>query len=218
MLKIMKLFNKFALLVGIFSILSFSASAQEIGGVKGKVRTPRGNTIAEVKVTARQDDKDVKSTVTNKKGEFVLDGLKAGKYSFTFYKSGYSSGTLHNVEVGKNKIRDLGSRLVLDIDEGTLVIVKGSVFNQDGRSIYGAKIDIGQVLGDGSVKKLDSKYSSESGEFTFRFSEGTATYRVTASLNGKTATKDVTVEMAAIYRLALTLDFSGEKKNDDPDN
>lgn len=207
----MKLFYKFAFFVFVICIFSFSAAAQDIGGVKGKVRTPRGNTIAEVKVTARQDDKDVKSTVTNKKGEFVLDGLKAGKYSFTFYKSGYSSGTVNNVEVGKNKIRDLGSRLVLDTDEGTLVIVKGSVFNQDGRSIYGAKIEIGQVLGDGSVKKLDSKYSSESGEFTFRFSESTATYRVTASLKGKSATKEVKVDMAAIYRLALTLNLEPEQ-------
>lgn len=208
----MKFLSKITLLVSVFSLFGFSVVGQAIGGVKGKVRTPRGNTLAEVKVTAQQDDKDVKSTITNKNGEFVLDGLKAGKYSFTFYKSGFSSGTINNVEVGKNKIRDLGNRLVLDVDEGTLVLIKGSVFDQEGRSIYGAKVNIAQVLGDGSVKKLDSKYSGESGDFTFRFSEGTATYRVTAALKGKTATKEITVDNAAIYRLALTLSL--EKVND----
>lgn len=214
MLKIMKLLGKFALLFGVITVVGFSVVGQDIGGVKGKVRTPQGNTLAEVKVTARQDEKDVKSTVTNKNGEFVLDGLKTGKYSFNFYKSGFSSGTVNNVEVGKNKIRDLGSRLVLDIDEGTLVMIKGSVFDQDGRSIFGAKVEIARVLSDGSIKRLGSKYSTQSGEFTFRFSEANAIYRVTASLKGKTATKDVTVDNAAIYRLALTLDLSDAKPND----
>jgi hypothetical protein len=208
----MKLLNKVILFVPIFSLFGFSVLGQDIGGVKGKVRTPRGSTLAEVKVTARQDDTEVKSTTTNKNGEFILDGLKAGKYSFTFYKSGFSSGTISNIEVLKNKIRDLGSRLVLDVDEGALVLIKGSIFDQDGRSIFGAKVEIGQVLGDGSVKKIDSKYSSESGDFTFRFNQGSATYRVTASLKGKTATKEVTVDNAAIYRLALTL--VSEKANE----
>ena len=199
-------------------LFSFSTSAQEIGGVKGTMRTPQGNVIPEVKVTVKQNDKDVKTILTDNKGSFVIDGLKAGKYDFIFSKDGFSSGTLKNVEVGKKKIRDLGNRLVLEVDEGFLVIIKGSVFNEDGRSIYGAKVDIAKVLGNGSIKKLNTSYSSQSGEFTFRFPQEAATYRITTSIKGKTATKDVTVDIAAIYRLALTLNLKEDKDKQKDDN
>ena len=187
--------------------------AQEMGGVKGKIRNLQGGVLSEVKVTAQQDGKDVKSTSTNKNGEFVLDRLKAGKYSLTFSKRGFTTGTINNVEVGKNKIRDLGGKLALDIDEGMLVIIRGTVFDQNGYSIYGAIVDIARVQNEGSVKKLKSSQSSESGEFSFRFTEGAATYRITASAKGKSVSKDVSVDSAAIYRLALTLDLGQEKKD-----
>lgn len=206
--------KRIVLVFSIALIFSISAMAQEMGGVKGKIRNLQGGVLADVKVTAQQDGKDIKSTATNKNGEFVLDRLKTGKYSFIFSKRGFTTGTVANVEVGKNKIRDLGSKLALDIDEGTLVIIRGSVFDQDGRSIYGAIVDIARVYDDGSLKKLKSSHSSESGEFSFRFTEGVATYRITASVKGKSVSKDVTVDSAAIYRLALTLDLSNEKKND----
>ena len=197
----------------VLAIFPISALAQEIGGVKGTVRTPRGAAIPEVIITVRQNEQDVKTITTSKNGDFVIDKLKAGKYSFIFSKDGFTSGTINNVEVGKNKIRELGSRLVLDVDEGNLVIVRGAVFNQDGRSIYGATIEIAKVLADGSVKKINSSYSSQSGEFVFRFTKGAATFRITASLKGKSASKDVTVEEAAIYRTALTLNLEKEEND-----
>jgi hypothetical protein len=204
-------------LILVFSISLFCSGlvlAQEMGGVKGKIRNlQQGGVLAEVKVIAQQDGKDIKTTETNKNGEFVIDRLKAGKYTFVFSKRGFTTGTVANVEVGKNKIRDLGSKLALDLDEGMMVIIKGSVFNPDGRSIYGAIIDIARVHGDGSVKKLKSSYSSESGEFSFRFTEGVATYRITASAKGKSVSKEVSVDSAAIYRLALTLDLGKEKED-----
>ena len=212
----MKLLQKIFFVFSIAAILSVSGLAQEIGGVKGRIRTLQGGVLSEVKVTALQDDKEIKTTVTDKKGEFVMDKLKAGKYSFNFSKQGFTTGTVNNVQIGKNKIRDLGDKLALDVDEGTLVIIKGSVFNETGRSIYGAIVDIARVFDDGTVKKMKSSYSSESGEFTFRFTEGTATFRVTASAKGKTVSKDITVDSAAIYRLALTLNL--EEKRDDNDN
>lgn len=212
----MKLLQKIFFVFSIAAILSVSGLAQEIGGVKGRIRNLQGGVLSEVKVTALQDDKEIKTTVTDKKGEFVMDKLKAGKYSFNFSKQGFTTGTVNNVQIGKNKIRDLGDKLALDVDEGTLVIIKGSVFNETGRSIYGAIVDIARVFDDGTVKKMKSSYSSESGEFTFRFTEGTATFRVTASAKGKTVSKDITVDSAAIYRLALTLNL--EEKRDDNDN
>jgi hypothetical protein len=194
--------------------LSIAAFAQENGGVKGKIRNLQGGVLADVKVTIKQDDKDIKTTTTDKKGEFRIEGLKAGKYSFIFVKTGFVQGTINNVEVRKNKIRDLGDKLALDIDEGTLVIIEGSVFNQEGRSLYGAIIDIARVHQDGTTKKLKTISSSESGQFTFRFKEGnTETFRITASAKGKSVSKNITVDNAAIYRLALTLDLKEEKDN-----
>lgn len=205
--------KKIFLIFSIALCFTISAFSQENGGVKGRIRNMQGGVLPDVKVTVKQDDKDIKSTSTDKRGEFAINGLKPGKYSFIFNKAGFVQGTLNNVEVKKNKVRDLGDKLALDIDQGTLVIIEGSVFDEDGRSIFGAIIDIARVNQDGSVKRLKTISSSESGQFVFRFSEGTATFRITASAKGKSASKDVSVDMAAVYRLALTLNLRTEKDN-----
>ena len=118
---------------------------------------------------------------------------------------------LYNVEVKDDKVRDLGNRLILTIDQGTQVIIKGSVFDPNGRSVGGAKVEIERVMSDGSTKKAGSGYASYSGEFTFRFPEGANKFRITASAKGAKASEEVEVDSAAIYRLALTLNT--EKEN-----
>ena len=183
------------------------ASAQDTGGLKGKVRTTKGEGIAGVTVTVRQKGEDVTSAASDTKGNFIINGLKPGLYNLAFTKSGYSSGVLYNIEVKKKKETDLGDRLVLSVDQGTLVLVKGSVFNQDGVSVFGAKVEIEKLNSDGSTKKVGSGYTSESGEFTFRFPQGTAKYRVTATAKGVSASKEIEVDSAAIYRLAITLNI-----------
>jgi hypothetical protein len=201
----MKRFVNYAVLVLVLTFSSVLAFAQENGGVKGKVRTAKGDGIAAVAITARQNGADVKSATSDRKGNFVLENLKAGTYNLVFSKDGYSSGVLYNVEVKKKKVSDLKERLILTVDQGTQVIIKGSVFSPDGRSVGGAEIKIESISGDGSIKKIGSAISTYSGEFTFRFTEGAAKYRVTATMKDATATKEVEVESAAIYRLALTL-------------
>lgn len=203
--------KKISFIISIALILSISVFAQEKGGVKGRIRNMQGNILADVKVAVKQDDKDILTTSTDKRGEFQINGLKAGKYSFVFTKTGFVQGTLNNVDIKKDKIRDLGDKLALDIDQGTLVIIEGSVFNEDGRSIYGALIDIASINSDGSTKKIKTISSSESGQFTFRFREGSNTFRITAAAKGKSVSKDITVDSAAIYRLALTLSLKEEK-------
>lgn len=204
-LKIMKYTSKIVFLVSLFAFGFLLVTAQETGGVKGKVRTAKGDGIASAIVTARQNGEDVKSAASDAKGNFVLENLKPGNYNIVFNKSGYSSGVLYNVEVKRKKISDLGERLVLSVDQGTQVIIKGSVFAADGRSVGGAKIEIERISGDGSSKKVGSSVSTYSGEFTFRFSEGAAKYRVTASSKDSAASKEIEVDSAAIYRLAITL-------------
>src|SRR5215212_9733505 len=136
---IMKFLQKSVSLTLFVVLASAVAFGQSTGGVKGKVRAPRGGGIAEATVTARQKGQDVKTVTTDSKGEFVLDGLESGLYNLVFTKNGYGAGTLYNIEVKKNKTTNLPDRLILTIDQGTQVIVKGSVFNQDGVSLYGVK-------------------------------------------------------------------------------
>ena len=206
----MKFFKYSLLFAFIFAFSSFAAFAQENGGVKGKVRTTKGDGISGASVIARQNGADIKSAKSDGDGKFVLDGLKPGIYNIVFDKNGYASGIKYNIEIKKNKTNDLGERLILVVDQGTQVIVKGSVFNQDGRSVGGARVEIERVLSDGSTKKVGSGYTNVSGEFTFRFSEGTEKYRVTASLKDATASKELDVTSAAIYRLAISLKTSKE--------
>lgn len=200
----------------IFSVAA--VPAQDTGGVKGKVRTTRGDAIPGVTITARQNGRDVKSVSTDGSGKFVLDNLKTGIYNIVFAKNGYSTGLKYDVEIRKGKVGDLGDRLILTIDQGTQVIIKGTVFDKDGRSLAGVKVEIEKVLSDGSTRKLSSGYTSDGtdsgirggdgnsrGDFTFRFSQGAAKYRITASTKDLTASKEVEVDSAAIYRLAITL-------------
>ena len=70
-------------------------------------------------ITARRDAKDIRSTRSNDKGEFVLTGLDAGVYNIVFDAKGYSSGVKFGVEIKQNKTVDLGERL--DVARGNLV-------------------------------------------------------------------------------------------------
>lgn len=202
-------------LAAISALLLFSAIclvtpalAQNTGGLKGKVRTRAGLGIAGASVAVRQKGEDLKSVMADSKGFFTISGLEPGFYNMVFDAKGYASGVLYNVEVKKKKVSDLGDRLMLSSDQGTQVIVKGSVFFKEGTSITGAKVELEKINGDGSTQKIGSTMTNISGEFTFRRPEGSAKFRVTAKFNGVTAMKDLDVAEAAIYRLALTLETS----------
>lgn len=196
----------------LFLILAASiAFAQSTGGIKGKVRNTKGKGISDVTITVRQKGEDVKSVKSNSQGEFTMEGLKTGIYNVVFEREGYGGGVLYNVEVRKNKTGDLGERLVMRDDQGTLVIINGSVFNQFGGSVYGAEVKIERISGD-SIKKVGSSYTSETGEFVFRFPEKDDKFRITATAKGVSASKEIEVSDAAIYRLVLTLEFPVKEK------
>ena len=199
-------FNRLGFAFALIVVVASVGLAQSTGGVKGKVRTTRGNGIASATVTARQKGVDVKSVKANSNGEFVMAGLSSGRYNLVFEAPGYSSGVLYNVEVSKNKTSELGDRLILTPDQGNMIILKGSVFTKDGFSIPGAKIEVEKVNSDGSTKSLGSIYSSESGEFTFR-PQSASKLRVTATYKGVTGSKEIDVDDPAIYRVAITLDI-----------
>lgn len=204
-------------LLVMFFLTSVVFAFGQTGGVKGKVRDARESSLAGVSVSARQNGKGLKTVVTDAKGDFLLENLEAGNYDLIFEKSGFNAAILSNVEVKKNKIRDLGGkRLILDVDPGSLVFIRGVVFDENGRSVRGARIEIERKQADGSYKRVSqttSSYGSETmatGEFGFRFPPGATEYRVTASMKDASATEIVTVSNAAVYRLALTLKLSSK--------
>src|SRR5688572_6594551 len=201
-----------SILLLLFAFFTLSAlTFGQSGGVKGKVRGPNGKGISNAAISVLLDGKEVKSAITNTKGEFAVAGLAKGKYNILFDADGYSSGTLHAVEIGSG-VRDLGDRLILSQDRGNFVILQGSVFFKEGSSVTAAKIDLKQVNADGSTKSLGSTYTGTFGEFAFRRPPGAVKLRVTAKYKDASASKDVDVEEAAIYRVAITLPMSREDR------
>lgn len=199
-------FNRFAWLLIIVALGSFPALAQDrtTGSIKGKVRAETGS-AAGVTIVVRQGDTEVRRAETDKNGEFSVR-LTPGIYGLTFRKPGLSVGTIENVEVKAGKTRALGDRLILTIDEGSIAFIRGSVFTAEGRSVPNAKIELGRLLDDGTVKKIDGRITTETGSFVFRLSPESAKYRLTVKGDGAPlVSKDLEIDGAAVYRVALSL-------------
>lgn len=194
--------------VVLFAVLVSSvafAQGRTTSGVKGKVRVVSGSASG-VSVVVRKGDNEVARTMTDGKGSFRIEGLAPGVYSLIFTKHGFSTGTLSSVEVRAGKMRELSDKLVLTIDEGSLAFLRGSVFDPIGRSVPGARIELLRVGADGTEKKIDGRLTNESGQFVFRLTPEAAKYRVRAKMDGaEPVSKDVEIDGAAIYRVALSL-------------
>lgn len=189
-----------------FGIGAAAQKNKTTGSIKGKVKAESGESAEGVRVAARQGEREVASVSTDRKGQFEIGGLAPGRYNITFRKPGLSVAEIKDFEIVAGKSRSLGGNLVLPIDEGSLVFVKGSVFTEEGRSLRGARVELARIESDGRVKKIDGRVSNESGSFSFRLPVETARYRVTARMDGMAvASKDVEVEGAAVYRVALAL-------------
>ena len=202
----MKLMRFALLLFATLLLTSNPVIAQDrpTGGIKGKVRVETG-TPDGVTIVVRQGEREVSRHVTDKNGGFAIQRLPPGFYGLTFRKPGLSVGTVENMDVKAGKIRSLGDRLILTIDEGSIAFVRGSVFNQNGRSVAGVRVELAKIQEDGSAKKIDSRVTNETGSFVFRLKPDAAKFRVTAKPNGlEPIARDVEVEGAAVYRVALS--------------
>ena len=181
------------------------AQDRSTGGIKGKVRVETGSPSG-VSVIVRQGDREVTRGITDKNGEFVVSRLTPGLYGLTLRKPGLSVGTIENIEVKAGKTRSLGDRLILAIDEGSIAFIRGSVFNQDGRSVPNVRIELAKIEDDGTARKIDGRVTNEIGSFVFRLSPDAARYRITAKPNGaEPVRQDVAIDGAAVYRIALSL-------------
>jgi len=197
---------RFSLSLVLLLLVSFASVAQDknTAAIKGKVRVERGS-AAGVAVMLLHGEKEVAHAVTSKSGDFVLSRVQPGTYSIKFRKAGLSVGTIDDVTVKAGQTRTLGDRLYLTIDEGSIAFIRGSVFTEDGRSVPGVRVDLVRVIDEKSVQKLDSRMTGETGEFVFRLPPNEGKYRLTLKAQGAESTsKDVDVETAAVYRVALT--------------
>ena len=197
--------SPYLVLVAVLMVGSAAAQDRSTGGIKGKVRVETGSPSG-VAVVVRQAEKEVRRTITDQKGNFAISRLTPGQYAVTLRKAGLSIGTIEDIEVKAGKTRSLGDRLILTVDEGSIAFIRGSVFNQDGRSVPNVRIELARVEDDGTVKKIDGRVTNEIGAFVFRLTPDAATYRITVRPNGaQSVSKDVAVDGAAVYRVALSL-------------
>ena len=204
--------RKLLMIVGFLILVASTLSAQDktTGGLKGKVRVEVGNASA-VNVVVRQGEREVTRVVTNKSGEFTVNGLKPGVYGITFRKPGLSIGTIENIEVKAGKTRSLGDRLILTLDEGSIAFIRGSVFDANGRSFPNARVELARIETDGSLKKLDGRVTNEIGSFVFRMLPDAAKYRITVrAKDSEPVTQDVEIDGAAVYRIALSVKPAGQ--------
>ena len=176
------------------------------GGLKGKVRVEAGASAEGVSVVVRADEREVARATTDSNGRFEIDNLAPGRYSIIFRKQGLRTAEMKDFEVGAGKVRSLGDRVYLPVDEGSIAFLKGSVFTADGRSVEGAQVELARVLADGSAQKIDGRVTNDLGEFSFRLTPVAARYRVTARYGGLLpVSKEIDIEGAAIFRIALSL-------------
>lgn len=200
-------FKKTLFLFAVIFALAGVALGQDksLGAIKGKVRVETG-TPGGVTVVVRRGETEVTRSTTDKNGDFLVARLTPGIYGVTFRKPGLSIGSLEDIEVKAGKTRSLGDRLVLTIDEGSIAFLSGSVFNPGGRSVPNVKVELLRILEDGSTKKIDSRVTTETGSFKFRLSPEPGKYRVSVKADGsELVTKDVEIDGAAVYRVALNL-------------
>jgi len=184
---------------------SFVCDAQDksTAAIKGKVSVERGSPSG-VGVLLLQGEQEVAHTATDKKGDFTLSRIAPGNYRVKFRKPGLAVGTIDDVLLKPGQTRTFKD-LMLKIDEGSITFIRGSVFSEDGHSVPGVRVDLARIVNENSIQKMDYRITGETGEFVFRLPPDTGKYRLILKADGvEPSSKDVEVEMAAVYRVALT--------------
>jgi protocatechuate 3,4-dioxygenase beta subunit len=204
----MKFINRFFALTLLLACVSLGAAQESSlinASLKGKVRDENGKTLAGVSVTLRQGEKEVKVVATDKNGEFLFENLKPGVYGLTCRKAGLRTTSAEDITLRAGDKFQLKDKIVMDVNEGELALIRVSVFTAEGRSAAGVKVELMRVNADGSMKKIDDTYTGTYGQAAFRRTPDTAQYRVIAKIGNNPASEVVNVEGAAIYRTAIQL-------------
>jgi len=194
-------------LAALLFLLACACPAQDktTGALKGKVRVEQGSPSG-VAVILFQGEQEITRVATDKKGDCGISHVTPGVYGVKFRKPGLTVATIDSLEIKAGKTRSLSSGVILSVDEGSIAFLRGSVFTESGRSVPGVRVELARVVSEDSIQKLDSRVTGETGEFVFRLPPETAKYRVTAKADGaQLVSKDVEIDSAAVYRVALTL-------------
>jgi hypothetical protein len=186
-------------------------SLAQTTGVKGKVKTTKGKGLPGVSVSVFKDGLEIKQEETNEKGEFLIEGLEEGIYSFTFEKEGFDGGTLKRMQVLKGQLRNLGENLVLRIaDNSIYVVLRASVFDQDGLAVRGAKVEITKSSDN---KRITTLYTNDAGEVMMRLPDQNGTFNFTATFqNAEPVSGEITVEGAGMYHKSLKIKVAKPEK------
>lgn len=68
------------------------------------------------------------------------------------------------------------------------------------------RVELARIVAENSIQKIDARVTGETGEFVFRLSPEAAKYRVTVKADkAEPVSKDIEIDSAAVYRVALTL-------------
>ena len=201
------------LLLWVISVaIAAAGSQQKTGTLKGRIEDEKGKAIAGAEVRAMSSrDRSISDTKTDASGAYSFEVLP-DEYTISFQADGYQEGTLQEmqqVEEGKEtRVKTIKLPKVTHTS-----LIRGSVFDAQGRSISGARIKLVRIptedeqRGGTHFKGLSRDYVSNiHGEFAFRLPSARARYRITAGAPGYRAdTKDVDVSERESVPVAMTL-------------
>lgn len=195
------------------------AAGQKTGTLKGKLQNEKGKPLADAEVRVMSSrSRAIKEAKTDQAGNYSFE-LEPDDYTVSFDAEGYTGGTLRDmqqVEVGKTtEVKPIQLQKARRTS-----LVRGSVFDLEGRSLAGARVKLVRVPTEEEAKagkrmpSFARDYTTNNhGEFAFRLPSARARYRVTASLEGyKPDTKVVLVDENESVPVALSLE--PVKKND----
>jgi carboxypeptidase family protein len=198
-------------LVALFLSLCVAAAPQADGTLKGKIVDEKGKPIVDADVRVmRSRDRSVKETRTDQSGSYLFQ-LQPDEYAVSFDAQGFQGGTLvqmQQVEEGKEtQVKTIRLKKARRTS-----LLRGAVFDQDGRSLAGVHLKLVRVAGPDEkdpkkIKPVTRDYVTNArGEFAFRLPSQRARYQVTALLTGyQPETKTVDVQADEAVPMAFSL-------------
>lgn len=189
------------------------AAQQKTGTLKGKLQNEKGKPLADAEVRAMSSrSRAIKEAKTDAAGNYALE-LEPDDYTVSFDAEGYSGGTLREMQqVETGKTTEVKTVQLQKARHTSLV--RGSVFDFEGRSLAGARVKIMRIPTEeeANAKKRVPSFARDyttnnRGEFAFRLPSEHARYRVSAALDGyKPDTKEVLVDENESVPVALSLE------------
>lgn len=177
------------------------------GSIRGRVEDEHGRPVAQVRVRAVDPptNRTVAETVSDEKGEFLLEDLAPGRYALVFSSAEYQPTVIRSVTVKAKRETVLSGPVRLRRAEAYAVI-SGATFDPDGFLLPGVRVALERLpLGEEKVSPLHlEQVSNSSGEFAFRVPGEHGRYRLTATAKGYEPDVQI-VEVGGLERRRVSL-------------